>query len=103
MNVSLVLSNSDNRVVTTLTDWVKLRLFDRNNLWSSCTVHAVVAPGLCTDIILGLLFLRINKIVSDHDASTCIAKESGYDLLNPPSAPERKDPLMSLQEKHREL
>jgi hypothetical protein len=41
--------------------------------------------------------------VSDHDASTCIAKESGYDLLNPPSAPERKDPLMSLQEKHCEL
>ena len=56
MNVSLVLSDSDNRVVTTLTDWVKLRLFDRNNLWSSRTVHAVVAPGLCTDIILGLPF-----------------------------------------------
>ena len=103
MNVSLVLSDSDNHVVTTLTDWVKLRLFDRNNLWSSRTVHAVVAPSLCTDIILGLPFLRINKIVSDHDASTCIAKESGYDLLNPLSAPERKDPLMSLQEKHREL
>jgi hypothetical protein len=30
-------------------------------------------------------------------------KESGYDLLNPPSAPEQKDLLMSLQEKHCEL
>jgi hypothetical protein len=57
MNVSLALSDSDNCVVTTLMDWVKLRLFDRNNLWSSRTVHAVVAPGLCTDIILGLPFL----------------------------------------------
>jgi hypothetical protein len=28
MNVSLALSDSDNRVVTTLMDWVKLKLFD---------------------------------------------------------------------------
>jgi len=41
--------------------------------------------------------------VSDHDVSTCIVKGSGYDLLNPLPAPERKDPLMSLQEKHHEL
>jgi hypothetical protein len=103
MNVSLALSNSGNRVVTTLTDWVKLKLYDRNNLWCSQTVRAVVAPGLCTDVILGLLFLQVNKIVSDHDSNTCIVKGSGYDLLNPPPTPEMKDPLMSLQGKHREL
>jgi hypothetical protein len=57
MNVSLALSDSNNCVVTTLMDWVKLKLFGRNNLWSSQTVCAVVAPGLCTDIILGLPFL----------------------------------------------
>jgi hypothetical protein len=35
MNVSLALLNSGNHVVTTLTDWVKLKLYDRNNLWCS--------------------------------------------------------------------
>jgi hypothetical protein len=54
-------------------------------------------------VILGLPFLQVNKIVSDHDSNTCIAKGSGYDLLNPPPTPEIKDPLMSLQGKHREL
>jgi len=103
MNISLAVSDSENRVVTTLTDWVKLKLFDRNNLWSSRTVRAVVTPGLCTDVILGLPFLQVNKIVTDHSSKTCIAKECGYDLLNPPPTPEPKEPLMSLQEKHRDL
>jgi hypothetical protein len=66
MNISLTLSDSENHIVTTLSEWVKLKLFDRNNLWSSCTVCAVVTPGLCTDVILGLSFLQVNKIVTDH-------------------------------------
>jgi len=57
----------------------------------------------CTDVILGLLFLQINKIVSDHETNTCVAKENGYDLLNPPPALEMRNPPMSLQEKHHEL
>jgi hypothetical protein len=32
MNISLALSDSKNRMVTTLTEWVKLKLYDRNNL-----------------------------------------------------------------------
>ena len=103
MNISLAVSDSENRVVTTLTEWVKLKLFDRNNLWSSRTVHAVVTPGLCTDVILGLPFLKVNKIITDHSNNTCVAKDHGYDLLNPPAAPEEKEPFMSLQEKHHEL
>ena len=70
---------------------------------SSQTVRAVVTPGLCTDVILGLLFLQVNKIVTDHSKETCIVKESGYDLLNLPPTPDEKEPLMSLQEKHCEL
>jgi len=103
MNISLAVSDSENCVVTTLTEWVKLKLFDRNNLWSSQTVHAVVTPGLCTDVILGLPFLKVNKIVTDHSNNTCVAKDHGYDLLNPPAALEEKEPFMSLQEKHHEL
>jgi hypothetical protein len=103
MNISLALSDSENHVVTTLSEWVKLKLFDRNNLWSSCTVRAVVTPGLCTDVILGLPFLQVNKIVTDHGSKTCIAKGNGYDLLNPPPTPDVREPFMSLQEKHRNL
>jgi hypothetical protein len=103
MNISLTVSDSENHVVTTLTEWVKLKLFDKNNLWSSQTVRTVVTPGPCTDVILGLLFLKVNKIVTDHSNNTCVAKDNGYDLLNPPAAPEVKEPFMSLQEKHRKL
>jgi len=73
MNISLAVSDSENRVVTTLTEWVKLKLFDKNNLWLSRTVRAVVTSGLCTDVILGLPFLKVNKIVTDHGNNTCVA------------------------------
>jgi hypothetical protein len=97
MNISLAVSDLNNRVVKTLTEWVKLKLYDPNELWTSRTVCAVVTPGLCMDIILGLPFLRMNKIVIDHEWNTCIAKESGYDLLNPPL------PQVPLQVIHCEL
>ena len=82
MNISLTVSESNNHVVQTLTEWVKLRLYDPNDSWTARTVHAVVMPGLCTDIILGLPFLHMNRIVIDHEQNTCIAKEVNYDLLN---------------------
>jgi hypothetical protein len=84
MNISLEVSELNNHIVQTLTEWVKLKLHDPNDSWSSRTVHAVVTPGLCTDIILGLPFLCTNKIVIDHEQNTCVAKASGYDLLHPP-------------------
>ncbi|KAF9028686.1 hypothetical protein BDZ89DRAFT_919181, partial [Hymenopellis radicata] len=39
-----------------LTDYVKLRCRDVNNFWTSRTVKAVVAPSLCSPMILGLPF-----------------------------------------------
>jgi len=103
MNISLALSDLKNHVVTTLTEWVKLKLYDRNNLWCSRTVRAVVMLGLCADIILGLSFLQVNRIVADHGNNTCIALPSGYDLLNPPLKPNTKGEYVPLQRKHREL
>jgi len=82
MNISLAVSESNNHIVQTLTEWVKLRLYDPNNSWTARTVCAVVMPGLCMDIILGLPFLHMNRIVIDHEQNTCIAKEVNYDLLN---------------------
>jgi len=103
MNISLTLSDSKNHIVTTLTEWVKLKLYDRNNLWCSRTVRAVVTPGLCADVILGLPFLQVNRIVTNHGNNTCIALPSGYDLLNPPPKPKAEGEYVLLQRKHREL
>ncbi|KAF8234091.1 hypothetical protein L208DRAFT_1128180, partial [Tricholoma matsutake] len=48
-----------------LTHWVKLKLHDQRNLYSTCTVCALVAPKLCHPMILGLPFLSHNHIVVD--------------------------------------
>ena len=42
----------------------------------------MIAPDLCVNILLGLPFLKHNKIVIDHDSDTVIDKSSGFDLLN---------------------
>lgn len=42
-----------------------------------------MAPNLCAPVILGLPFLTVNNIVTDHTARTCIDKVQSYDLLNP--------------------
>ncbi len=66
-----------------LTEWVKLKPHDISAAWSSCTVHTIIAPGLCSDIILGLPFLKTNQIVIDHHACTVVAKQANFDLLHP--------------------
>jgi hypothetical protein len=45
----------------------------------------------------------MNKIVIDHEQNTCIAKESGYDLLNPPPPPVPLGERIPLQVIHCEL
>ena len=65
-----------------LSDYVILTLSSSNNAWTSRPVRALIAHDLCTNILLGLPFLKHNKIVIDHDSDTAIAKDSGFDLLN---------------------
>jgi Reverse transcriptase (RNA-dependent DNA polymerase)/Aspartyl protease len=65
-----------------LADYVLLTLSSLNNAWTSRPVRALVAADLCINILLGLPFLKHNKIVIDHDADTAIDKLSGFDLLN---------------------
>lgn len=55
-------------------------------MYKSRTVHAIIAPNLCTPLLLGGPFLAHNKIVIDHELRTVIAKDDNYDLLNPPAA-----------------
>ncbi|KAF8905120.1 hypothetical protein CPB84DRAFT_1845198 [Gymnopilus junonius] len=81
--VSVAISNGQKKSMS-LSQYVKLSITTLDNAWTSKTVHALVAPGLCMPIILGLPFLLHNKLVIDPDSCTCIDKTTGYDLLNPP-------------------
>ena len=78
--VSLALNGKE--TATTLDNCVTLSISALNNAWSSHSVTAIIAPHLCTNILLGLPFLAHNKIVIDHNAHTVIHKPSGFDLLN---------------------
>ena len=70
-----------------LDKYVRLHLLSPDRLWTSRVVNATIVPGLHADIILGLDFLQLNKIVIDVDENTAVCKDDGYDLLNPPSNP----------------
>lgn len=65
-----------------LADYVVLSLSSLNNAWTSHPIRALIAADLCVNILLGLPFLKHNKIVIDHDSDTAIAKDSNFDLLN---------------------
>ena len=69
---------------TELYYYVKLSLSSLDSAWTSRVVKAIVTPGLCLPVILGLPWLEWNSIVTDHAARTCIDKLNSYDLLNPP-------------------
>ena len=74
--------------------YVKFAVMSTDNVWSSKVIHAIVAPGLCMPLILGLPFLIHNNIVTDHALRSCIDKKTGYNILNPspvlPPPPPRK-------------
>lgn len=81
VSVTLALNNNPDSVKE-FYDYVFLSLSSLNNAWSSKPVRALIAPGLCTNILLGLPFLVHNKIVIDHEARTAVDKSCGFDLLN---------------------
>ena len=76
-------------------NWVKLKLYDPSSWWTVRTVYAIVAPGLCSPVILGIPFLLYNQIVIDHESWTIVDKEYGFNLLHPvaptiPAPPKEK-------------
>lgn len=66
-----------------LSHFVKFKASSLDGLWTSRTVYAIIAPGLCMPIIFGLPFLEFNGIISDHSLRSCVHKKSGYNLINP--------------------
>jgi hypothetical protein len=104
MSITLALSkNSEERTVAVLDEWVKLKPSDVNGLWTSRTVCAIVAPHLCTDVILGLPFLTANRLVMDYEDRTCISKDNNFNLLQPKVEEAKREACIPLQQKHKEL
>jgi len=64
--VNIAFSKEKNK--TELYFYVKLSLSSLDCTWISCVVKAIVTPGLCLPIILGLPWLEKNFIVTDHAA-----------------------------------
>ena len=79
MNVGLGTSQKSGK----LTHYVILEPSSLDGLFSSHLLHAVIAPGLCMPMILGLPFLTVNKIVCNYAAHQCMATENEppYNLL----------------------
>ncbi|KIJ05142.1 hypothetical protein PAXINDRAFT_53754, partial [Paxillus involutus ATCC 200175] len=73
-----------------LSQYVKLSCTSLDLRYRSRTVRAVIAPNLCSPLLLGGPFLEHNKIVIDHELRTCIAKDQNYDLLNPSPVTQQK-------------
>jgi hypothetical protein len=85
LSVSGAFTNSKNASTPlVLTHYCRLSIQSPDAIWHSRIINAIICPQLHTDLILGLDFLVRNKIVVDAELRTVIAKESGYDLLNPP-------------------
>jgi hypothetical protein len=91
------------KVVVKLTKYIKLKLYDLNCWWFSKTVRAIIAPGLCSPIILDLPFLSHNRIVIDHHTQMAIDKTTGFDILNPVALPPPKAPKKKLKQLFTEL
>jgi hypothetical protein len=95
LSAELAMENNGQKIKVDFTEYVTLQLHDPSALWSSKSVHAIVAHGLCAPMILGMPFLSHNNIVVDASAHSAVDKKSGFDLLNPmiPKAPILKKKL----------
>ena len=70
-----------------LTEWVKLKLYNWNNLYATHTVWALITPSLCHPIILGLPFMHHNDITINVQHGSAIDNNHSFNLLNPTSRP----------------
>ena len=101
--VEMAMNTGTGKSELVLRDWVKLKFRDPSSFWSSKSVRAIIAPGLCAPVILGLPFLSHNNIVIDHSSRTAIDKSSGFDLLNPVALPPPPPPKKRLKDFYNEL
>ena len=96
------MENNGQKVKILFSEYVKLQLHDPSTLWSSKSIHTIVALGLCAPMILGLPFLSHNNIVVDASTCTAVDKKSSFNLLNP-VAPVVPVPKIKLKQFFKEL
>ena len=82
--INIALKNSDAKQKCKFFNYIKISFTSLDSLWTSHKAKAIIAPGLCAPIILGLPFLQHSSIVTDHANCSCIDKKTNYDLVNPP-------------------
>ncbi|KAH9927786.1 uncharacterized protein B0H18DRAFT_875288, partial [Fomitopsis serialis] len=63
LNVPFVMGSAWNGERSEASEWVKLRVSTPSFEWSSVSCRAVIVPSLCAPVILGLPFLRINRLM----------------------------------------
>ncbi|KAJ3866275.1 hypothetical protein EV359DRAFT_79684 [Lentinula novae-zelandiae] len=68
-----------------LTKYVFLKVGSIDGSFTSRKVSFIIAPRLCTQLLLGLPWLSHNHIVIDYASRSCVHKPSGVDLLTHPS------------------
>ncbi|KAG2741811.1 hypothetical protein P692DRAFT_20907082, partial [Suillus brevipes Sb2] len=90
-NVALLGEEKDSFL---LSDYVRLACISIDSRFTSRSVRAIVAPNLCTPLLLGGPFLHHNKIVIDHELRTCTVKDQDYELLNPLPPPPKFKPSL---------
>ena len=83
-----------------LVHYVKLRPSSSDSIFHSRLVHAVICPGLCMPVILGLPFLEVNDILCDHKHRACIVRDKNlnYNLLKPVHRQDSPAPKLKLRE-----
>jgi hypothetical protein len=65
-----------------LHEFVLLSLVDPCMKWKAKKFCAIVAPNLCSPVILGLPFLKHNKVVIDHELQTVVPKGTRVNLAD---------------------
>jgi hypothetical protein len=90
-HVDLALQNGK-KTSTSLYEYVKIRPSSSDASWTSITLKAIIAPGLCVPILLGIPFLESNYIVIDCSLRTVIDKRCNYNLLDPEPVTARVPP-----------
>ena len=73
MSVKLVVDSSGDKRVE-FEEFVTLKLYLVDHSWESKTICAIIAPNLCTKLILGMSFLATHSIAIDHKDRTIIDK-----------------------------
>lgn len=73
-----------------LYEYVKLSPVTPDLSYVSCSIKAIITPGLCVPLLLGLPFLTVNNIGTNFAARIAIDKSCDYDLINLPVVVKRK-------------